>query len=112
MTTNSPQRLDRALIRPGRVDIHIRFELPSQEELRDLFLSLYSDMFRNTEFSPKEQEKETARLNELAVRFAGCLPERQYSLAEVQGFLLQYKRQPEEACDNVKSWVEEMEYEK
>ncbi|KAF3016049.1 hypothetical protein E8E15_005710 [Penicillium rubens] len=112
MTTNSPQRLDRALIRPGRVDIHIRFELPSQEELRDLFLSLYSDMSQDAGFSLKEQETETARLNELAVQFAGCLPERQYSLAEVQGFLLQYKRQPEEACDNVKSWVEEMEYEK
>ncbi|CAG8899834.1 unnamed protein product [Penicillium egyptiacum] len=111
MTTNTPQRLDRALIRPGRVDIHIRFELPSQEELRDLFLSIYSDMFENAEFSPGEQKMDMARLNELAVHFAGCLPERQYSLAEVQGFLLQYKRRPEEACDNIISWVEEMEYE-
>lgn len=37
MTTNAPQLLDRALIRPGRVDMHIKFELPSREELRGLF---------------------------------------------------------------------------
>ena len=110
MTTNAPQQLDRALIRPGRVDIHIRFELPSQEELRDLFLSLYSDMYQNAEFSLGEQRREMARMNEMAVRFAGCLPERRFSLAEVQGFLLQYKRRPEGACDNVRSWVEEMEF--
>ncbi|KAJ5297588.1 hypothetical protein PENANT_c005G08496 [Penicillium antarcticum] len=110
MTTNAPQQLDRALIRPGRVDIHVRFELPSQEELRDLFLSLYSDMYQNVDFSLGEQKREMTRMNEMAVHFAGCLPERQFSLAEIQGFLLQYKRQPEGACDNVRSWVEEMEY--
>ena len=110
MTTNVPQQLDRALIRPGRVDIHIRFELPSQEELRDLFLSIYSDVYQNAEFSLGERKREMGRLNELAVHFAGCLPERRFSLAEVQGFLLRYKRQPEEACDNVRGWVDEMEY--
>jgi chaperone BCS1 len=110
MTTNAPQQLDRALIRPGRVDIHVRFELPSQEELQDLFLSLYSDMYQNAKFSLEEQKREMIRMNEMALRFAECLPERQFSLAEIQGFLLQYKRRPEGACDNVRSWVEEMEY--
>jgi chaperone BCS1 len=110
MTTNAPQQLDRALIRPGRVDIHVRFELPSQEELRDLFLSLYSDMYQNPEFSPGEQKREMARMNEMAARFAGCLPEKHFSLAEIQGFLLQHKRRPEGACDNIRGWVEEMEY--
>lgn len=37
MTTIMPQELDRALIRPGRVDLHIRFELPSREELKNFF---------------------------------------------------------------------------
>jgi chaperone BCS1 len=110
MTTNAPQQLDRALIRPGRVDIHVRFDLPSREELRDLFLSLYSDMYQNPEFSSGEKNREMARMIEMAVRFAACLPERQFSLAEVQGFLLQYKRRPEGACDNIRGWVQEMEY--
>lgn len=110
MTTNVPQNLDRALIRPGRVDIHIRFELPSHEELRDLFLSIYSDVYQNAAVSIGDKKRETERLYDLAVRFASCLPERRFSIADVQGFLLQYKRQPEEACGHVKSWVEEMEY--
>ncbi|KAJ5662117.1 uncharacterized protein N7477_009733 [Penicillium maclennaniae] len=110
MTTNLPQNLDRALIRPGRVDMHIRFELPSHEELRDLFLSIYSDVYQNAVVPIGDKKRETGRLHDLAVRFAGCLPERQFSIADVQGYLLRYKRQPEEACGNVRAWVEEMKY--
>lgn len=111
MTTNAPQQLDRALIRPGRVDVHIKFELPSREELRDLFLSMYSEVHQNPQFSPDEQKTEAARLTELAVRFAECLPEKQFSIADIQGFLLQHKRRPEDACSQVESWVEEMDFE-
>ncbi|KAJ6001197.1 hypothetical protein N7481_001606 [Penicillium waksmanii] len=110
MTTNVPQRLDRALIRPGRVDIHTRFGLPSQEELRNLFLSIYSDVFQNTAAPTGQENGQTEKLNELAGHFAGRLSEGRFSLAEVQGFLLRYKRQPDEACDNISSWVKEMEY--
>lgn len=111
MTTNAPQHLDRALIRPGRVDVHIRFELPSQEEIRDLFLSMYSEVYQNSQFSPSETETEVGKLTELAMRFAECLQEKRFSIAEVQGFLLQYKRRPEEAYSNIEKWVEEMECE-
>ncbi|KAJ6003071.1 hypothetical protein N7451_005618 [Penicillium sp. IBT 35674x] len=109
MTTNVLQLLDRALIRPGRVDIHIRFELPSQEELRNLFLSIYSDVSQSMTAPTEQGNVQTKGLNELAGHFAGRLPEGRFSLAEVQGFLLRYKRQPDEACDNVSSWVKEME---
>jgi chaperone BCS1 len=109
MTTNAPQNLDRALIRPGRVDLHIQFELPSHEELRSLFLNMYSDVSQNPAAPAKEEKREPASLDNLAIRFAGLLPERRFSLAEVQGFLLQHKRRPEEACENVSSWIKEME---
>ncbi|GKZ41521.1 hypothetical protein AbraIFM66951_010249 [Aspergillus brasiliensis] len=106
MTTNIPQQLDRALIRPGRVDLHIRFELPSREELKHLFLSLYSggsqgDNQEKHEIMPKE------RLEELAEDFSKRLPTDRFSIADVQGFLLQYKREPEKACENVDAWVVE-----
>jgi chaperone BCS1 len=109
MTTNVPQNLDRALIRPGRVDLHIRFELPSQEELRDLFLSIYRDVSQNTG-APREEKRDPERLHDLAARFARSLPEGRFSLAEVQGFLLRHKRQPEDACGNISDWVQEMEH--
>ncbi|KAL6230120.1 hypothetical protein BDW75DRAFT_223426 [Aspergillus navahoensis] len=124
MTTNSPQDLDPALIRPGRVDMHIRFELPSREEFRELFRSMFSDAPSGPDLEQegelgigsdvqkaKEGEKEkedninTIDLDRLAVRFAESLPEGRFSLAEVQGFLLQYKRQPEEACARAAEWV-------
>ncbi|KAJ5550679.1 hypothetical protein N7461_005377 [Penicillium sp. DV-2018c] len=109
MTTNAPQSLDRALIRPGRVDLHIQFELPSHEELRSLFLNMYSDIPQNLAADAEDAKLQPASLNDLAMRFAELLPEKRFSLAEVQGFLLKYKRRPEEACENVSRWVKEME---
>ena len=111
MTTNAPQSLDRALIRPGRVDLHIQFDLPSREELRALFLSMYRDLDIEEEegnaLGGDEKSKGDAPLDELAEDFADKLPERQLSLAEIQGFLLQHKKKPAEACAKVLEWAAE-----
>ncbi|KAL5001362.1 P-loop containing nucleoside triphosphate hydrolase protein [Aspergillus recurvatus] len=121
MTTNAPQDLDPALIRPGRVDMHIRFELPSREEFRELFRSMFSDVPSGPDLEEKGESKiesdvqkvkdadkvdtDMINLDRLAVRFSEVLPEGRFSLAEVQGFLLQYKRQPEEACARAAEWA-------
>lgn len=42
MTTNHPDRLDPALIRPGRVDMQIRFKLASRAQAGDLFRRMYT----------------------------------------------------------------------
>ncbi|KAA8642917.1 hypothetical protein EYZ11_009054 [Aspergillus tanneri] len=97
MTTNVPEELDRALTRPGRVDLHIHFELPSRIELRGLFCSMFRDAV---------QDDDKLDLEDLATRFTEKLPEGQLSIADVQGFLLQYKRRPEEACNQVQEWVD------
>jgi mitochondrial chaperone BCS1 len=41
MTTNHPKMLDKALIRPGRVDMQINFTLASRKQIRELFLRMY-----------------------------------------------------------------------
>lgn len=41
MTTNYPEKLDDALIRPGRVDMSIEFTLASKQQIRELFLRMY-----------------------------------------------------------------------
>lgn len=105
MTTNAPQQLDRALIRPGRVDLHIRFELPSREELKNLFLSLYS-CDRQGDQEKQELRNEKEKPETLAEQFSNNLPEGRFSIADVQEFLLQYKREPKKACENVAGWVE------
>ncbi|KAL1748772.1 P-loop containing nucleoside triphosphate hydrolase protein [Schizophyllum fasciatum] len=41
----------------------------------------------------------------LATRFAEAVPEREYSMASLQGYLMQYKVSPEDAVKNVDDWV-------
>jgi chaperone BCS1 len=41
MTTNKPEDLDEALIRPGRVDLQVAFTNATQEQARELFERMY-----------------------------------------------------------------------
>ncbi|MCJ1258651.1 hypothetical protein MMC24_006484 [Lignoscripta atroalba] len=43
MTTNFPEKLDDALIRPGRVDMKVGFTMASRSQIRELFTRMYSD---------------------------------------------------------------------
>lgn len=112
MTTNSPESLDKALIRPGRVDMHIAFELPSKIDMQELFLSMYRDdtaeVAHGSELANTNEEaekKDDLQLKSFANKFAESMPERKFSLAALQGFLLQYKRSPEGACDKAAEWA-------
>jgi mitochondrial chaperone BCS1 len=42
MTINCPEKLDEALIRPGRVDMKIEFSLATREQIRELFIRMFS----------------------------------------------------------------------
>ena len=42
MTTNFPEKLDAALIRPGRVDRKVEFKLAMKQQVRDLFCNMYT----------------------------------------------------------------------
>jgi chaperone BCS1 len=111
MTTNSPESLDKALVRPGRVDMHIRFDLPSQEEMRELFLSMYKEDIPDLRNGIVGVEKGGAQeqypdLEALAEKFAISIPEKKLSLAALQGFLLQFKKSPQEACEKASEWAE------
>ncbi|KAL3457573.1 BCS1 N terminal-domain-containing protein [Aspergillus heterothallicus] len=93
MTTNHLDRLDPALIRPGRVDYQIKFKLADRDLTRKMFCNFFSD-------APTDQRGlddgngEAARdspLWELSGTFADKIPENTFSPADIQGFLLQYK---------------------
>jgi chaperone BCS1 len=141
MTTNSPESLDKALVRPGRVDMHVVFELPAKEEMRELFLAMYNDDIGEpnavvnkvtvpTSHSSTSTEKTASKglgsdstdtttshqidkqkkqkiLDEMAETFANSIPEKKLSLAALQGFLLQYKRQPQEASEKAAKWAKD-----
>jgi chaperone BCS1 len=160
MTTNFPEKLDDALIRPGRVDMKIEFRLASREQIRELFIRMYSsDTFgpakilanghiapgdditkesaapkssiaitskgsthksKSVKSTPRCEQTSAERLLanfsthslshpdilHLAAEFANKLPEGTFSPAEIQGFLLMRKKDPQKAVDEVDRWRE------
>lgn len=94
MTTNYIERLDPALIRPGRVDFKQFIGYATEHQIREIFLNFYPS--------------DDVTVRELANRFANRLVEskKTYSPAEIQGHLMLYKNQPEQAFKNITVLIE------
>ena len=87
MTTNHPEVLDRALIRPGRVDLKVHFGKASRELIAEMFKG-----YRDHEMDPEALEK---------------IPDRTRSPAEVSQILFKHFGNPDECV--LKDLVEEPE---
>jgi len=81
MTTNHPEKLDPALMRPGRADYHALINYASYNQMRRMYLK----------FNPGEDE--------LATQFARSLPEKKIGMAKIQGLFLSYKNQPQKQIE-------------
>jgi mitochondrial chaperone BCS1 len=71
MTTNHIDRLDPALIRPGRVDRKVLLDNASSFQVKEMFRKFYS------EASQEDIEK-----------FAAKVPDGKVSMAQLQGYLM------------------------
>jgi chaperone BCS1 len=149
MTTNHLEKLDEALIRPGRVDMTIKFDLANTQMITTIFRSIFATLegdipptakplptirvpassLSKTELSlrviedekrkaeeeaeflalKKREEEKVARLGD---EIAAIIPTMTFSPAEIQGFLLKWKRQPEMAVKEAPAWVEKTKSEK
>lgn len=98
-TTNSPDSLDAALLRPGRIDMKILFGNATAEVTESLFAHIFEDS------TGKLSELE---VSQMAKRFATLIPENQLTPAEIQNFLLQHRDDPSSVLDGAEAWVEEV----
>lgn len=179
-TTNKYSSLDPALCRPGRMDLHIEFQLASRFQAQELFKRFYApsssssttaratrrapnsrrvnvdvgsedpqsnDLIdlselrtptpRTSASLPSPSASATSSISEktqgsesrgptyvgishrscapelpldhihaLAVQFADAVPERELSMASLQGFLMVHKTRPTTAVEDVGAWVE------
>ncbi|KAL5338881.1 BCS1 N terminal-domain-containing protein [Aspergillus crustosus] len=134
MTTNHPEKLDPALVRPGRIDLSIAFGYSTAADIKELFSAIYSTLEGDLRASHTErlsrelqakikanQEKFPQAKKDLAdagkfapekvslwaERFAQNVPEGEFSPAEIQGYLLHHKTDPEGAIEGARKWVVE-----
>ena len=119
MTTNYITRLDEALIRPGRVDKKVELGLADNKMTADLFCLVFkpvegdvalpedaqSGENRKVHEAAVSQREEVERVERLAKRFAVKVPELKFSPAKIFSFLLEHRKSPEEAIDNVEQLI-------
>ncbi|KAI9204308.1 BCS1 N terminal-domain-containing protein [Polychytrium aggregatum] len=89
MTTNHIEKLDPALIRPGRVDVKVLLDLATSSQAQGLFDQFYP------------HDETSSEIMELSIEFARGIPDRTYSMAQLQGYLMRYKNNPQLAVQNV-----------
>eukprot|EP01100_Stratorugosa_tubuloviscum_P014119 TRINITY_DN737_c7_g1_i1.p1 TRINITY_DN737_c7_g1~~TRINITY_DN737_c7_g1_i1.p1 ORF type:complete len:217 (-),score=74.57 TRINITY_DN737_c7_g1_i1:69-719(-) len=93
MTTNHVERLDPALIRPGRVDLKVKIDLATPYQLSEMFVKFFPDI--------DDQFK-----NEVNENIFELCKKKRISTAEMQGFLLYFKNEPKQALENLNSIFE------
>lgn len=164
-TTNKYSALDPALIRAGRMDIHVEFKLASKYQAAELFQCFYLPSGVDEKTDEKEKTKSNGHANpgnghtngnangnangtvtekapvsasdnsekplfvgrshlsrapqlplatikSMGQQFASKLPEREFSMASLQGYLMAYKTRPVEAIEDIEKWVEKERKEK
>ncbi len=90
MTTNYVDRLDPALIRPGRVDFKQYIGYASEYQMYKMFLKFYP------ESSEATAQGFASKLSGLGLNI---------SSAQIQGYFMQYKNQPVLAYENVNNII-------
>jgi chaperone BCS1 len=86
MTTNYVERLDPALIRPGRVDFKQYIGYATEYQAVAMFMRFY----------PKESEQMAHEFAQKLLHF-----DKQISSAQIQGYLMLYKDNPSQALNSL-----------
>jgi len=82
MTTNHREKLDPALLRPGRTDFHAKLDNASHNQMVNLF-KRFNDIALDDDTNHQPEE------------FARSLPEGKLSVAKLQGHFMKYRGFPD-----------------
>ncbi|KAI0791922.1 P-loop containing nucleoside triphosphate hydrolase protein [Abortiporus biennis] len=130
-TTNHIERLDPALSRPGRMDVWVNFKNATKWQAEGIFKCFFPSKPANNAAAPSpttSASKETTPQDGLAVpkrkrashvvpalsedeisvlakRFGDSIPDDEFSVASLQGYLLKNKTRPKECVDEVADWI-------
>jgi chaperone BCS1 len=120
MTTNHVEILDPALLRPGRCDLKVHFSNASRGVIKGLFMAIYSAKdtvkkpSKKNDGKVKVEKPKTSKhghteeeIAAMAEEFASKLPEDELSPAEIQGYMLKNKMNPQNAVNGIDEWLSE-----
>ncbi|KAI0477719.1 BCS1 N terminal-domain-containing protein [Xylariaceae sp. FL0804] len=126
MTTNHVDKLDKALIRPGRVDMIVKFGLADHGMTASIFRAIFAYLEGDKEpkalealsldvdarealakENAKKRAEYDAKIEKLAEEFSTRVPAHEFSPAEIQGHLMKHKRNPQQAVATVDDFVEQ-----
>lgn len=116
MTTNKPDRLDSALVRPGRVDMKVMLGNISRKSAEQMFVRMFTPPVEGSLLvtsqhdvaGPNEDTSwlESEALHKLALEFSSHIPEDTFAPSQLQGFFQLYLTSATDAVANISTWVE------
>jgi chaperone BCS1 len=103
MTTNFIDRLDAALLRPGRIDKKIYLGKLERPAAKEMFLRMYKS---DKHIEGTASSREIGDLDLMAEEFSRKLPEHTLTPAQLQGYLLANRKTPEVVVAGIQEWAE------